>query len=194
MVNANELEFKERSVKLKYYLIESKDSWLRTHFSLVCHSIFDENEFKEDFPSLQETSLIPVLKRDDLKVEEIKIWDYVIKWRITQNPTLLTDSKEWSNENFEALKITLQRYLPLIDIFIYFCIISAPNLPLTFNLNIILAPNLSLRTRPPNSISTLDSSLGIISTPPKLPFSTRINKEHVAEPSSWINRNQRLIL
>ncbi|RHZ78469.1 hypothetical protein Glove_164g39 [Diversispora epigaea] len=108
MVNANELELNELSRKLESNLIESKASWLKTHFSLVYHSIFDSNEFKDlkkfyndiivkypnlifesdDFTSLQETALISILKRDDLKVEEIKIWDYVIKWGIAQNPTL----------------------------------------------------------------------------------------------------------
>src|SRR6185369_8905770 len=71
----------------------------------------------EDFKSIQETSLISILQRDDLKVEEIKIWDYVIKWGIAQNAILPTDSEEWSNENFEALKITLQQCLPLIRYF-----------------------------------------------------------------------------
>ncbi|RHZ51177.1 hypothetical protein Glove_482g42 [Diversispora epigaea] len=136
MVNANEMELKELSVKLECYLIESKASWLRTHFSFY-HSIFDSNEFKglkkfynniiakhpnlifesEDFTSLQETALISILKRDDLQVEEIKIWDYVIKWGISQNPTLPTNLEEWTNENFEALKRTLQRCLPLIRYF-----------------------------------------------------------------------------
>ncbi|RHZ73796.1 hypothetical protein Glove_229g12 [Diversispora epigaea] len=100
MVNASKLEVKELSIKLEIYLIESKASWLRTHFSLVYRLIFDGNDFEdlknfyndiivkypnlifesEDFTSLQETALISILKRDDLKVKEIKIWDYVIKW------------------------------------------------------------------------------------------------------------------
>ncbi|RHZ78464.1 hypothetical protein Glove_164g31 [Diversispora epigaea] len=118
MVNTNELELKELSVKLESYLIESKASWLRTHFSLVYHSIFDNNEFKdlkrfyddiivkysnlifesEDFTFLQETGLISILKREDLEIEEIKIWNY-------------------SNENFKALKISLQQCLSLIRSF-----------------------------------------------------------------------------
>ncbi|RHZ67593.1 hypothetical protein Glove_300g10 [Diversispora epigaea] len=105
MVNANELELEELSVKLESYLIESKASWLRTHFSFIYCSIFDSNEFK---------ALISILQRDDLQVEEIKIWDYVIKWGIVQNPTLPTNLEEWSKESFEALKITLQHCLPLI--------------------------------------------------------------------------------
>ncbi|RHZ48698.1 hypothetical protein Glove_543g82 [Diversispora epigaea] len=139
MVNANELELKELSITLESYLIESKASWLRTNF--VYHSLFDNsfdsNEFKglkkfyndiivkhpnlifesEDFSSLQETALISLLKRNDLKVDEIKIWDYVIKWGIGQNPTLPKNLEEWSSKNFKALKITLQQCLPLIRYF-----------------------------------------------------------------------------
>ncbi|RHZ80090.1 hypothetical protein Glove_139g288 [Diversispora epigaea] len=41
----------------------------------------------------------------------------VFHYRIAQNPTLPTDSKEWSKENFYALNITLQHCLPLIRYF-----------------------------------------------------------------------------
>ncbi|RHZ67580.1 hypothetical protein Glove_300g73 [Diversispora epigaea] len=216
MVNANELELEELSVKLESYLIESKSSWLRTHFSLIYHSIFDSNEFKglkkfyndiiakhpnlifesEDFTLLQETALISILKRDDLKVEEIKIWDYVIKWGIAQNPTLPTNSEEWSKENFEALKITLQHCLPFIryfhipgeyiwekikpykkilekqlweDLTQYFMF---PNKP-------VKSPILPARTfSTPGLPSRVSES-----------FSTIINsEEHIAELSSWIDR------
>ncbi|RHZ83781.1 hypothetical protein Glove_87g149 [Diversispora epigaea] len=72
---------------------------------------------RKHFTSLQETALISILERDDLKVEEIKIWDYIIKWGIAQNPTLPADLKEWTKGNFKALKITLQQCLPLIRYF-----------------------------------------------------------------------------
>ncbi|RHZ78447.1 hypothetical protein Glove_164g41 [Diversispora epigaea] len=69
------IKLKELSVKLESYLIESKDR--------IYHSISNGDEF-----------------RDDLNVEEIKIWDYVIKWRIAHNPTLPADSKEWFYDKF----------------------------------------------------------------------------------------------
>ncbi|RHZ79188.1 hypothetical protein Glove_151g164 [Diversispora epigaea] len=225
MVNANELELKELSRKLQSYLIETKASWLRTHFSLVYRSIFDSNEFEdlkkfyndiivkypnlifesEDFTSLQETALVSILKRDDLKVEEIKIWDYVIKWGIAQNPGLPTNLEEWSNENFKALKITLQQCSLLIR---YFHISSeyirekvkpykkileeqlwddiiqhsmSPNKPMTslvLPARIISNPELPSRTIPaPELPSRVNET-----------FSTIINKEHVAELSSWIDK------
>ncbi|RHZ85578.1 hypothetical protein Glove_64g49 [Diversispora epigaea] len=225
MIIANELELKELSRKLESYFIESQASWLRTHFSIVHHSIFDGNEFKglkkfyndiivkypnlifgsEGFTSLQETALISILKRDDLKVEEIKIWDYVIKWGIAQNPTLPTDSKKWSKENFETLKMTLQQCLPLIRYFhipgefiwkkvkpyknifeeqLWDDIIQhliSPNEPIT---SLVLpARIISNHELPSRTISTPELPLRV-----NEPFSFIINKEHVAELSSWIDR------
>ncbi|RHZ51200.1 hypothetical protein Glove_482g66 [Diversispora epigaea] len=236
MVNANELELNELSRKLESYLIESKSSWLKNNF--IYHSlfdIFDSNEFEglkkfyndiiakqpnlifdtEDFTSLHETALISILKRDDLQVEEIKLWDYVIKWGIAQNPTLPTNLKEWSNENFKALKITLQQCLPFIryfhipsediwknvrpykkileeqlwdDLTQHFMLPNQPVKSLVLPARIISAPNLSSRI-----ISTPDLPSRTISTPnlpsiSKSAFSTIINKEHVAKLSSWIDQ------
>ncbi|RHZ86340.1 hypothetical protein Glove_52g146 [Diversispora epigaea] len=215
MINSNELELEELSVKLESYLIESKASWLRTHFSFVHHSIFDGNKFdglkkfyndiivkypnlifeSENFNSLQETALISILKRDDLKVEEIKIWDYVIKWRIAQNPTLPMNLEEWSNENFEALKITLQQCLPLIR---YFHISGEDIWKKVKPYEKILEKQLwddmiQHHLFPNEPVESLILPARIISSPelpPRVnePFSTIINKEHVAELSSWIDR------
>src|SRR6185436_10258786 len=110
--------------KLENYLIETKSSWLKSHFSLVYRSIFSGNNFKdlekfcndivvkypniifdaEDFTSLQESALIYLLKRDDLQLEEIKVWEYIIKWGISQNSTLPAELEEWTKENFMILK------------------------------------------------------------------------------------------
>ncbi|RHZ83743.1 hypothetical protein Glove_87g202 [Diversispora epigaea] len=215
MVNANELELKELSVKLENYLIESKASWLKTHFSFVYHSIFDSDKFKdlkkfyndiivkypnlifesEDFTSLQEKALISILERDDLNVEEIKIWDYVIKWGIAQNPTLPADSKEWTKGNFKALKITLQQCLPLIRYFhIPGEVIWKKMKPYKQIFEKQLWDDITQHFISPNEpITSLVLPARIVSNPElpsrvNEPFSTIINNEHVTELSSWIDR------
>ncbi|RHZ67586.1 hypothetical protein Glove_300g126 [Diversispora epigaea] len=212
MVNANELELEELSVKLESYLIESKASWLKTHFSLIYHSIYDGNEFKglkkfyndiivkhpnlifesKDFASLQETALISILQRDDLKVEETKIWDYIIKWGISQNPTLPTNSKEWSKENFQTLKMTLQQCLPLIR---YFHIPNEDIWEKVKPYKKILEKQLwndliQHRMFPNKPVKSLVLPARIISISdlPSRSFSSIINNEHIAEISSWIDR------
>ncbi|RHZ87531.1 hypothetical protein Glove_33g195 [Diversispora epigaea] len=98
IVVTNELEFEELSEKLENHLIQSKASWLRTHFTFIYLAIFKHSEFKnlENFLS--------ILKLDDLQMNEKEIWDYVIKWGMAQNPTLPEKMEEWSDENIMTLK------------------------------------------------------------------------------------------
>ncbi|RHZ86043.1 hypothetical protein Glove_55g61 [Diversispora epigaea] len=215
MIVANELEFDELSRKLESYLIESKASWLRTHFSLVYQLIFANNGFKglkqfyndiiakypnlifesDNFTSLQETALVSILKRDDLQIEEIKIWDYVIRWGISQNLTLPINLEGWSEENFITLKTTLQQCLPLIR---YFHIsdkdIWEKVKPYKKILGKQLWEDLNQHFIFPNQpVESLVLPARIISTsvlPPRVNelSSTIINEEHAAEISSWIDR------
>ncbi len=70
-----------------------------------------------NFPSSDNDFLFELLKRDDLQVDEIDIWDCLIKWVIEQTPGLGSknhDKTKWNQENFEALKKSLGQFIPLI--------------------------------------------------------------------------------
>ena len=76
--------------------------------------------------------LFGLLEGNDLQLEEIVIWDCLIKWGIQRTPGLESEggdkiSKEittleiwngcknkWIDENYEGLKDALRDYLPLI--------------------------------------------------------------------------------
>ena len=137
MLVACELILEELAKHLETLLIESNAHWLRLHFARIYQESFKNNKLlklqtwcndivvkypnkvfeSEDFISLQENALISLIKRDDLQMEEVKIWNYVIKWGIAQNPGLSSDPEEWSNENILTLKTTLKNCLPLIRYF-----------------------------------------------------------------------------
>ncbi|RHZ89527.1 hypothetical protein Glove_13g149 [Diversispora epigaea] len=137
MLAANEFELNELTTKLETHLIDTKASWLKTHSSPIYRIIFSENNFKNlenycndiiakhpnvifdssDFTSLPVSALVSLLNLDDLQMEEVKIWDYVVKWGVAQNSTLPTDLEEWSKENFLTLNTTLQPCLSLIRYF-----------------------------------------------------------------------------
>jgi hypothetical protein len=74
---------------------------------LVCKNakfIFNSEEFVE----IKEQQLIQLLKRDDLKLEEIEIWDYLIKWGIKNTESILDEnSTNWTPMNFIELEKTL---------------------------------------------------------------------------------------
>ncbi|RHZ70597.1 hypothetical protein Glove_269g45 [Diversispora epigaea] len=216
MTLASEFELEELFKQLEIHLIETKASWLRTHFSLIYHTIFKQNnKFKllekfcndiiaiypniifdaEDFNSLPESALISVIKMDNLQMEEIKIWDKAIQWGISQNSTLPSKLEEWNNEDFMALKSTLQNCLPHIR---YFQISGKdiiqkvkPYMEI-FNKQLLddLLQHLILPNEPVKSIILPARTIYI----PELPsqtqelFSTIITNEHAAEISSWIDR------
>ncbi|RHZ85396.1 hypothetical protein Glove_66g20 [Diversispora epigaea] len=217
MLVANEFKLEELTNKLETVLIDTKASWLKTHFSLVYRTIFDRKNFKKiekfcidivvkhpnlifdssDFTSLQESALVPLLKRDDLQMKEVKIWDYVIKWGIAQNPTLPIDLKEWTKENFITLKNTLQQCLPYIR---YFQLSSTEVFDKVKPYKKIIDKQLWedinqyfwASDRPVKSIILPARSLLVTELPPrtnepKEHFSTIISEDHTAEISAWID-------
>jgi hypothetical protein len=87
--------------KLQEYCIESIYMDLQSFITL------------KDFSKLDKDILYCLLKRDDLQVEETVIWDYLIKWGIEQTG-LDSNRVKWDHEDYEALKKTLIRLIPLI--------------------------------------------------------------------------------
>ncbi|GBC04591.1 hypothetical protein RclHR1_05760009 [Rhizophagus clarus] len=119
------------------YLIEEQAPWVQENFVKVLHTVFKLKECEKlqdyclksicadpqpfitskKFPSLNKEILYGLLKRDDFRVEEGIIWEYLIKWGIKQTPGLggvNSDRTKWSNSNYQALKKTLSQFIPLI--------------------------------------------------------------------------------
>ncbi|GES90303.1 BTB/POZ protein [Rhizophagus clarus] len=137
LVAADQLYLQEIVDYLQEYLIKNKSEWMEQHFGLVYQTSFQSNSLLElqnfctdcmtkspqiifdslDFTSLNEKSLISLIKRDDLQMKEIDIWENVLKWGLEKNPTLLSDSTTWSNDDFKMMENTLQHCLPLVRFF-----------------------------------------------------------------------------
>ncbi len=137
LVAAEILEFQEIVNHLQSYLIKNEAKWMEEHFSLVHNAIFQYNGLIElqnnctdimskdpekvfkshDFTSLSEKSLISLIKRDDLRMKEIDVWEHVLRWGLEQNPTLLPIPESWSDDDLKAMRNTLQECLPLIRFF-----------------------------------------------------------------------------
>jgi hypothetical protein len=134
---ADELHLQELVDYLQEYLIENKVEWMEQHFGLVYQTCFQSNSLLElqnfctdcmskspqkifklfDFTSLSEKAIISLIKRDDLQMKEIEIWDHVLKWSLEKNSTLLQDPTTWSDNDFKLMENTLQHFLPLIRFF-----------------------------------------------------------------------------
>ena len=117
---ASELLLQELVDHLQKYLIENKAKWMQQYFELTHRTSFQFNNLLElqqfctdlmakspekifkslDFTSLPEKSLVQLIKRDDLQMKEIEVWEHVLKWGVAQNSTLIQDpltmiSKQW---------------------------------------------------------------------------------------------------
>ncbi|EXX62016.1 hypothetical protein RirG_165790 [Rhizophagus irregularis DAOM 197198w] len=137
LLAADELLIQELVDYLQKYLIENKTEWMEQHFELIHRTSFQSNSLLElqqyctdfmvkspekifkslDFTSLSEKSLIQLIKRDDLQMKEIEVWEHVLKWGLAQNPTLNPDPTTWSDDEFKTMENNLQHYLPFIRFF-----------------------------------------------------------------------------
>ncbi|GBC03048.1 hypothetical protein RclHR1_04970002 [Rhizophagus clarus] len=137
LVAADQLNLQELIDYLQKYLIENKSEWVEQYFELIYRTSFQSNSLLElqqyctnfianspdkvfkslDFTSLPEKSLVSLIKRDDLQMKEIDIWEHVLKWGLEKHPTILSDPTTWSDDDFETMENTLQHCLPLIRFF-----------------------------------------------------------------------------
>ncbi|GES90220.1 hypothetical protein GLOIN_2v1884231 [Rhizophagus clarus] len=133
---ADQLQLQELVEYLQKYLIDNKVKWMWQHFGLAYRISFQSNSLLElqqfcidcmtkspqifkslDFTLLSEKSLVSLIRRDDLQMKEVEIWEHVLKWGHTQNPTLISDPDIWTDDDFKTMENTLQHCLPLIRFF-----------------------------------------------------------------------------
>ncbi|RIB19575.1 hypothetical protein C2G38_2181430 [Gigaspora rosea] len=105
---ASELCLEELVNIAQLQLVKDHPSWIRYNFAKVFKICFEYENFKilKDFCN----EIIA-------KTPKGKIWDYVIRWGIAQNPNLDSNSTQWSDANFSTLKTTLKNCLPHIRYF-----------------------------------------------------------------------------
>ncbi|KAG9288943.1 hypothetical protein G9A89_019565 [Geosiphon pyriformis] len=134
LVAVDELELDDLSAHIQQYLIKEKHEWLHQDPVQVldivfrheaCHSLRDYcleaicenpklNFESKGFHSIDRSILLMLVKRDDLDIEEIKIWEYLIDWGTAQHTSLKKEVSKWSREDFMAVAATLEPLLPLI--------------------------------------------------------------------------------
>jgi hypothetical protein len=134
LVAANELSLQELIVCLQFFLIENKAKWVEQNFNLIYQISFENDSFLElqkccinlmtkepdkifkslNFSSIPEKLLTTLIQDDNLQMSEIQIWEHVLKWGLAQNPELPSDPTNFSKEDFDALKNTLQHCIPFI--------------------------------------------------------------------------------
>ncbi|RGB30149.1 hypothetical protein C1646_818049 [Rhizophagus diaphanus] len=116
LIDSNQKEF------IKDNALEFFDNTFQNEkFELIrnyCLEIICENPgllFENDiFLTLSSQMVEFILKQEKITLDEIEIWDYLIKWAYAQNPDIEQDPEDWTNEEIEVMKQTTQSLIPLI--------------------------------------------------------------------------------
>jgi hypothetical protein len=134
LIAANKLGLQEIIDHLQSFLIENKTIWMEQNFNIVYKTSFENNSFLDlqnycanlitkepdklfkslNSYSIPEKLLISLIKNDNLQMKEIQVWENVIKWGIDQNPALPSNLSNFSRDDFNVLKNTLQKCIPFV--------------------------------------------------------------------------------
>jgi hypothetical protein len=137
LIAADELSLQELITHLQSFLIENKKTWMEQNFNLIYKTSFENNSFLElqnfcrelmskepekifnsiDFNSISKKSLMSLIQHDNFQMNVIQVWEYLLKWGIAQNPELPSDPSNYSKDDFNTLKNTLQHFIPFIKFF-----------------------------------------------------------------------------
>ncbi|KAG9294346.1 hypothetical protein G9A89_001851 [Geosiphon pyriformis] len=135
LIAADELLLDEISDYVQDHLLEYESEWLKSNLVFLWSKIHPYESCKKmqerclklilneplmlfessHFLKLEESLLAPFLKLNGLQIEEVQLWNYILKWAGSKNPRIDKDVKSWSTEDFDVMNSTLQECLPLID-------------------------------------------------------------------------------
>jgi len=143
-------------------------------------SLFDSDKFISIKASLLEL----LLQQEDLHLEEIVIWDNLIKWGLAQNPSIPKDVDKWSKEETTIMEKTLHSYIPLVR---FYCMSSEEFLDKVYPFKELL-PKDSI-----NNLLAFYLSPNRLKSDSTLKFdSIIVEPQHFAIFSSWIDKKDEL--
>lgn len=140
MTASDELLLKEFVDELQDTLVNDRTMWIQENFHRVLEFAFSNLNYdklqehclkaicadppllfcSEYFDCMDSTILKSLLKRDDLAMEEIELWNHVIRWAKKQlitsesNTIISTDPIKWDSETMQGFKKILDDCVPLI--------------------------------------------------------------------------------
>ncbi|CAB4403721.1 unnamed protein product [Rhizophagus irregularis] len=141
------------------------------------------------FIELENDAFLSLIQNDDFDMEEIEIWNNLLKWAISKNSTISSNTTLWKTEEMEVIKLTIRDFIPHIRFFQ----ISSQNyyykirplsalLPKELDEDIILnflVPESSQNTKIlPRKLSSVNK------------YSKIIKLDHIYQISHWIDKKQ----
>jgi hypothetical protein len=135
LMAVDELNITSLITYIQEYLIEHRTEFLYQNPTGILETIYQHETFidlwsfclenicekpkilfdSDKFINLKASLLELLLKRDDLNMDEIKIWENLLKWCFSQqNVKVDNDPIKWSKEDIIKIEEVLHRFIPLI--------------------------------------------------------------------------------
>ncbi|GBB83917.1 hypothetical protein RclHR1_10580005 [Rhizophagus clarus] len=207
LIAVDELNLQQLISHIQEYLINHQTEFLHQNPTGILETVYQHETFtdlwnfclekiceepkilfnSDDFTNLKAPLLELLLKRDDLNMKEIEVWESLLRWSFTQQ-NIKNDPTKWSKEDITKIERSLYRFMPLIrfyDIgptdFFYKVYCYKEFLPQDLIHNLLefhIVPNIKPKTNEAPSRKNLKFKLD----------STLIKSDHLALFSSWINK------
>ncbi|GBB89406.1 hypothetical protein RclHR1_16090003 [Rhizophagus clarus] len=130
----NEFKIQALTHLIQEYLIKHHSQFLQQNPTEILETIYQHESFtdlwnycleeicarpdilfkSDKFVNLKAPLLELLLKRDDLSLEEIDIWDNLIKWCLAQHSNISQEPTQWNNEEITIIERTIHGFIPLI--------------------------------------------------------------------------------
>ncbi|POG76229.1 hypothetical protein GLOIN_2v1557755 [Rhizophagus irregularis DAOM 181602=DAOM 197198] len=209
LIAVNEINIQRLIDYIQEYLIKNKDDYVQQNSIEILEKIHQNNAFivlqnicikkicedpqrllnSSNFNSLSTSLLALLFNRDDLPLDEIVIWDNLIRWCRAQHSSIPQDPTQWNNDNITNMERTIHRFIPLIR----FCHISPENFATrVFPFREILPNNLVNNMIQFNM--TKNQQFNNDRRPPRCYIdSVIIDRNHIAVFANWIYRKDNSI-
>src|SRR3989440_1723555 len=133
LIAVDELNIHQLIPHVQEFLIERKTEFLHQNPTGILETVYQHEAFmdlwnfclevicekpdtlfsSDKFINLKAPLLELLLKRDDLYLNEIEIWDNLLKWCFAQQ-NMTNDPTKWSKEDITKIERSLHRFIPLI--------------------------------------------------------------------------------
>jgi hypothetical protein len=172
------------NVAFKYVGFEFIHKYCEELINKNVELIFESHNFN----LIDRSLLISIIKKDELALGEIEIWDYIIKWGMEQKPQISSEISDLTQDDYEELKNRLHGMLEHIR---FFTISNNDFWNKIWPLKDLLSDNLINKLVNYNLPSRIPPPIGSLSKriPKKLNDSNIINYRQANIIANWIDRN-----
>ena len=143
----------------------------------------------DKFINLETHLLEFLLKQDDLDLDEIEIWNGLIKWGLAQEQTFDQDISKWNQNDISNFKNIIDKFIPLIR---FYEISSADYLNKVKPYEEILSKELREEILKFHLVPGHKQTLNFL--PRSFINSNLINRKHITLFTNWINKTPNILI